>query len=269
MGGFATLSEEASVTALAATVNGFALAELRFPPGYVQAPLEPELPYLAVVLEGSLEKTFPGRSLSLAGGAAVTIPAGALHGARFGRDGARIVIVKLRDATAATACSLERLVALRSGGTALLAWRLAGELHAADRAAPLAAEGLALELLATAARDRCGGTWARRPPRWLLAAEEALRERVDRPVGLGELAAEVGVHPTHLARAFRRRHGVSVGEYGRRLRLAWAAGELATGDLSLGAVAAQAGFADQSHFTRAFRAHAGVTPARYRAAHRR
>jgi AraC family transcriptional regulator len=67
-----------------------------------------------------------------------------------------------------------------------------------------------------------------------------------------------------LAREFRACHGMSVGEYGRRVRLSWAATELVSGDRSLAEVAAEAGFADQSHFTRLFKRHVGTTPARYR-----
>ena len=46
-----------------ADVNGFTIGEL-FPAGYVQAPFEPDLPYLAVVIGGALEKSF-GRGLAL------------------------------------------------------------------------------------------------------------------------------------------------------------------------------------------------------------
>jgi AraC family transcriptional regulator len=77
------------------------------------------------------------------------------------------------------------------------------------------------------------------------------------------------VHPTHLARAFRARHGVSVGEYGRRVRVAWASAELAASDRPLAMIAAQAGFADQGHFTRLFRRYVGTTPSRYRELTRR
>jgi AraC family transcriptional regulator len=68
----------------------------------------------------------------------------------------------------------------------------------------------------------------------------------------------------HLARAFRTRYGVSVGEYGRRLRLEWAAAEVARSDTPLALIAARAGFADQSHFTRVFKQHIGATPGAYR-----
>jgi AraC family transcriptional regulator len=104
-----------------------------------------------------------------------------------------------------------------------------------------------------------------RPRPWLRSAEELLRARIGDHVGLTELADAVGVHPAHLARAFRAQHGVSVGEYGRRLRLMVAAKELAGDGTSVATIAMQAGFADQSHFTRVFKRYVGVTPARYRA----
>ena len=74
------------------------------------------------------------------------------------------------------------------------------------------------------------------------------------------------VHPVLLARAFRTYFGTSPGRYLRRLRLDWAAAELLATQRRLADIALQAGFADQSHFTRAFRRHTGLTPGQYRLA---
>jgi AraC family transcriptional regulator len=49
------------------------------------------------------------------------------------------------------------------------------------------------------------------------------------------------------------------------LRVEWAAAEILSGHRSLAEIAAEAGFADQSHFTRVFRRQVGVTPGEYRA----
>jgi AraC family transcriptional regulator len=262
--GFATVTEEEGVSITSAKVNGFTLSELRFPKSYVQPPFEPELPYVAVVLEGALVKSFPRRALELGRTDAVAIPVGATHGARFGCDGARILIVGPRGAAEPVAGCFDRVADLRGRELTWLAWRLAGELRASDAAAPLAAEGFALELLAATTREARVERSLRRPPAWLRSAEELLRERRADRIGLGELADAVGVHPTYLARVFRAHYGLSVGEYDRRLRLAWAAAELARGEMPLAEIAASAGFADQSHFTRVFRRQVGTTPARYR-----
>ena len=261
---FATVAEEDGVSVTSADLNGLTLSELRFPESYVQAPFEPELPYLAVVLEGALVKSFPRRALDLSRATAVAIPVGATHGARFGPDGARILIVRPRSASDPVAGCFERITELRGRELTWLAWRLAGELRADDAAAPLAAEGFALELLAATTREARAERSQALPPAWLRTAEELLRARLAERIGLSELAETVGVHPAYLARAFRAHYGLSVGEYGRRLRLAWAAAELARGGKPLAEIAAGAGFADQSHFTRIFRRHVGTTPARYR-----
>jgi AraC family transcriptional regulator len=81
---------------------------------------------------------------------------------------------------------------------------------------------------------------------------------------MAEVAAAAGVHPVHLARVFRKQFGMTVGEYQRRLRLAWAGKELLRGDTDLATLALEAGFADQSHFTRAFRWMTGMTPGELR-----
>jgi AraC family transcriptional regulator len=258
---FARMTEEDGIVARSAEVNGTTLAELRFPPGYVQDEFDPDRPYLAFVLDGRLQKSFRRGTIDLAASAAVTMPAGAAHGARFGSDGARIVIVKPSKHVAGC---LDRLAELRGRGLDWLAWRLAAELRAADASAPLAAEGLALELLAATSRETRAERRSGRTPAWVRGAEELLRERVGECVGLFELAEAVGVHPTHLARVFRAHYGVSVGEYGRRLKVSRAATEVARSDAPLNVIAQRAGFADQSHFTRVFKRFVGTTPARYR-----
>jgi AraC family transcriptional regulator len=252
-----------SVTVTSADVNGLMVSELGFPPCYVQQPYEPDASYVAVVLGGAMEKSFALRTLSFGMGSALTMAAGTRHGARFGPSGARVLIVKPREQA-----DLGRVGELRGRGFAWLACRLAAELRASDAAAPLAAEGLALQLLAAASREGSVERPSARKPAWLSSAEEILRARVGDCIRLSDLAAEVDVHPAHLAREFRSHYGVSVGEYGRRLRLSWAATEIASGTRPLAEIAAAAGFADQSHFTRLFGRYIGMTPAGYRAATR-
>jgi AraC family transcriptional regulator len=104
----------------------------------------------------------------------------------------------------------------------------------------------------------------RRPPPWLLRARDLAHARFREPLRLAELAQEAQVHPGHLARAFRRHFRTSLGSYVRGLRLEWAAGRLLGSEESLASIALAAGFADQSHLTRAFKRFTGVTPGGYR-----
>jgi len=60
-----------------------------------------------------------------------------------------------------------------------------------------------------------------------------------------------------------------VGDYVRRLRVDYAAYQLSQTDDPLSEIAAAAGFADQSHFSRTFSGIMGSTPSRYRAMLRR
>jgi AraC family transcriptional regulator len=266
---FASETEDDGVLVTSAEVNGLIVRELRFPADYRQLPFEAERPYLALVLDGSMVKSFRAKTKDFGRGSAFTMPAGLWHGARFGRRGSTIVILRPSSDSTPLTAAFRHLEELRGRGFNWLGWRLAAELRASDAAAPMAAEGYALELLAATAREVAIDRRVGPRPSWLGSAEEFLRARIGDPVGLSELAAAVGVNPAHLARVFRARHGVSVGEYGRRLRLDWAAAEVARDDRPIAAIAAEAGFADQSHFTRLFRRHVGTTPARFREEARR
>lgn len=267
--GFAAVEEEDGVLVTWADVNGFTLRELRVPPDYVQEAFEPERPYLALVLDGSMVKSFRAKTMDFAGGSAFTMPAGLWHSARFGRAGSTVVTIRPNSDSTPLTDAFRRLHELRGRGFNWLALRLAAELRASDAAAPMAAEGFALEILAATAREAAIDRRVGRAPRWLGSAEELLRAQIGVSVGLSELAAAVGVNAAHLARVFRARYGMSVGEYGRRLRLDWAAGEIARDDKPIAEIAAEAGFADQSHFTRLFGRHVGMTPARFREEARR
>jgi AraC-like DNA-binding protein len=82
-------------------------------------------------------------------------------------------------------------------------------------------------------------------------------------VGLDDLAAAAGVDRFRLNRAFRAAFGRSPHAYLVRLRLRAARRRLAEGETPA-LVAAEVGFADQSHLGRWFRRAYGLTPAAYR-----
>jgi AraC-like DNA-binding protein len=102
----------------------------------------------------------------------------------------------------------------------------------------------------------------------LSVVREILEDRASESVGLGELAAAAGLSRFHLIRAFQRRYGVTPFAYRRHQRIERARAVLRAGR-SLADAAADAGFADQSHLGRSFRAVMGATPGEYRDSYRR
>lgn len=94
-------------------------------------------------------------------------------------------------------------------------------------------------------------------------ARQVLSERVAERVTLDELAAVAGVSRSHLSRAFRHMVGLPPHAYQNQMRVQRAKYLLASG-ATLSDAASEAGFADQSHFTRVFREFTGATPGQYR-----
>jgi AraC family transcriptional regulator len=95
---------------------------------------------------------------------------------------------------------------------------------------------------------------------------ELLHEAYLKPPSIKELATLAGVHPVYLVQRFRQRYGSTIGDYVRRRKVEHAA-RLLSGELPIGRIALECGFADHSHMTRVFRRVTGVTPTAYRHAH--
>ena len=87
-----------------------------------------------------------------------------------------------------------------------------------------------------------------------------------REVKLEDVAAAVHLSPFHLARLFKQVTGSSPHQYLVQVRVNAARSLLSagSGQRSLAEVAAAVGFADQSHLTRQFKRHFGVTPSQFR-----
>jgi AraC family transcriptional regulator len=219
------------------------------------------------VYSGAFAERYAGVTVECTPGTLKITPADEPHSNRFGRDETRGLLIEADPAgmgrLGAHARVLEERASFRDAHLSLLGCRLLAELRAGDIAAPLAVEGLLLEVLAGAARAsqvRMRGT---SPPRWVTEARDLLHDP-GRVGSLGELAQAVGVHPVTLARGFRKAYGCSVGAYLRGLRLARAAQRLAETEDSLAEIALEAGFADQSHFSNLFRKETGVSPSTFR-----
>ena len=250
------------------TVGGFTLQEGRHPAGSALPWHTHPGPTLCFVYAGAFTESFAGATLECTLGTLKITPAGEPHWNRFGREDTHGLLAEAEASRVESLGGYATVLAERGSfldeGLAVLAWRVAGEMRRRDSAAPLAIEGLLLELLAGVARERdLRLTGAM--PRWLVEARDYLHDPGQ--VGsLSELAMAVGVHPVTLARGFRKAYGCSVGAYLRWRRVARAARELAETETPLAEIALAAGFADQSHFSNVFRRETGLPPSAFRRA---
>ncbi len=227
---------------------------------------EHENPTICYVRDGAFREYLRGRELFCRPASVKFTPAGERHANRFDLGDARGVMVEVE---AAFSLALHPLGAVldeprqfEGGIVGGVAAQLARELDRASEVNPAAVEGWVVELVAVAARRQAPTPG--RGGRWLAQARDILHAEFSEPLGLTALAERVAVHPVTLARGFRRAFGCPVGEYLRRLRLDWAADRLLTTSQPIAAIAAAAGFADQSHFCRVFRRETGQAPVTWR-----
>lgn len=246
-----------------------------FAPGTDLEPHIHDRATFGVMLGGGFDLAFTSaairrRRLECRPGTVFTEPAGETHGNRIGGGGASVLVIQIDPDTMDPMLRplrpllVDRINHFHNHRIALRARRLARELRRSDPLSDLAAESLALEMLVEAGRHDLRWTRSDKAPPWLGRAEDYVRANFRRPLRVADVAEAAGVHPAHLARVFREVHRVPVATFIRRLRLEWAADRLARSDEPIAAIAYAAGFADQSHLTRAFKAYSGETPRTYR-----
>ena len=248
-------------------VAGVCGTEFCHPPHY-DVPLHShDSASFCVVLQGSLTEVSQRKRRTLAKGSIVFTPPGEIHRDHFHDDGGRCFLVEFlpgwNDRLAVSGMKLEESVEKNSSELAYLAFKLYKEFRDVDNLSALLIEGLSLELLAEFCRhsdDKSHG----HSPGWLRQAQSILHDSFAEPMTLADIAAQVGVHPVHLARAFRKCHRCSLGEYQRKLRIEYASRQLLVTKLPIAAIALSAGFSDQAHLSRVFKNQTGMTPSRYR-----
>ena len=242
------------------------LTSMSFPPGLELPRHSHPQPTIAIVLRGGYAGRFGTSDRECPPMTLLVEPAGAAHTNRFGGMLTTVLTLSLGSTAPPALESVGRQPRFtRDPYSAGLAQQAASELRRPDELTPLAVEGLALELVTRLARTPVESG----VPGWLHGARDLLHERYAESLRMDDVASAVGVEPDRLARTFRRVYREPMASYVRRLRVRAAADLLLAGtDTTIAAIAAEVGFADQSHLTRSFVRTIGTTPARYRAAHR-
>jgi AraC family transcriptional regulator len=245
------------------------LTEYRYPTAFVIKKHWHEAPYVAFVLRGAYTEFHSTACRDCRAGSLLIQPAGEVHWEKHGPTPVRIFSVQY---TPQFLNGMDGSVpppvapaALHAPELGYLARQLHREFLDGDPLAALAAEAFALECLVSLRRqDRHREFKGNQSPRWLISVKEMLQDEPSRVPSVATIGREVGVHPVHISRAFRRYFGCTIGEYVRRLRVQRAQQLLGDSRVSLSEIAALVGYSDQSHFSVAFKRLTGTSPGAYR-----
>jgi AraC family transcriptional regulator len=248
------------------SANDVVLSELCQPVARSVPRHEHELAYVSIVLHGHYREGDRGKLDELPPLTAVFNPVGVAHSTVIGPAGASMFTIEFRsESLQELGLQLPDRTTFDCGlGTMLWPGLRLFSSFKNQRTDSLMLEGQVFELLG--AITRLDQSPEKTPPRWLKRVKDRLHAEFCDRLRMRDLAREAGVHPVHLARAFRKFEKRTPGEYQQHLQIRAACELLGKPEWPLAQIAAECGFADQSHFTRAFRRMAATTPLRFRQA---
>jgi AraC family transcriptional regulator len=101
-------------------------------------------------------------------------------------------------------------------------------------------------------------------PAQMRRVREFVSENLSADIGLSELANQTGLSPHYFSLLFKRAFGVPPYRYVLSTRIDRAKRLLSERKMPMSDIALELGFADQSHFSKTFKAFVGTTPRQYR-----
>jgi AraC family transcriptional regulator len=248
------------------SANDVVLSELHQPVARSVPRHEHELAYVTIVLHGHYREGDRGKLDELPPLTAVFNPVGVAHSTVIGPAGASMFTIEFRtESLRELGLQLPDRTTFDCGvGTMLWPGLRLFSSFKNQSTDSLMLEAHVFELLG--AITRLDQSPEKTPPRWLTRVKDRLHAEFCERLRMRDLAREAGVHPVHLARAFRKFEKRTPGEYQQHLQIRAACELLGKPEWPLADIAAECGFADQSHFTRTFRRMAATTPLRFRQA---
>ena len=245
---------------------GIKVTEISYSPGTEISAHAHELPYFCLVLKGSYSEKFGGHVRESEALDVLFHPSGEVQSQSFHQAGGRCLAIELGAEFMGRVAEYLPLLESRGGFVrgypASLALAVYEEFRNQDEISLLAIEAAVLQLTVAAVRY-CGSLDSRRAPPWLTTVEELLRQRFTERLTLHDISSVVGVHPVLVARSFRKFRGISIADFLRRQRIEFAWRQLAKRSVPLSQIALDAGFCDQSHFSRVFKRLTGIRPSQF------
>ncbi|NSL86861.1 helix-turn-helix transcriptional regulator [Chitinophaga solisilvae] len=215
--------------------------------------------YLSLLINGSYEEVSKGRDTEIAPGEILFRPAGYSHANNFHHTGGKCLNIEFKEEWLRRAEVFRILpdkAAVYKAGTFDYLYRL---LYAFSNNNIVNSEEYMLLWLSEFNTEKI----PERLP-WLPQVKAILENEFEVHHTIKSIAARVFVHPVYLARAFKEREGITIGDYQLKMRLRKAAALLFTTTLPVTDIAFTAGFSDAPHLVRAFRANYHTTPHKFR-----
>lgn len=222
------------------------------------------LAYFCMLVDGHYVEQSQGRALEYSRYEVGFHPARTPHRDRVGSEGGRFLCVEIRPGLFAGGdVRLKPHLQSLPGEVSVQMLRVLRALRTGTLDA-LQLESAAWELCGDASGETSAAE--RSEPRWLARLLAAVEQTYAEPLTVAQLARDLALHPVHVAREFRRRRGMTVGEYVNQVRVRAACRAIRGSHGSLAEVAHATGFSDHAHFCRVFRRALGCTPSAFSAA---
>jgi AraC family transcriptional regulator len=247
-------------------IDGLVLSEFTYSPGLRLGWHSHELAAFVLTLRGTSRETFTGAEFEGTERGLLIRPAHERHWDSIGDQGASCFLIELGSIWLRGLPVLGSVLQVpsfnRSGTLRCLAHRVYREWLLNDTASPIAIQALVQEIAAQLIREEERRVMSR-PPVWLRRVKQRLEEDLAETPTLTELAGIGGVHPTHLARHFRRHYAMTIGEYLRQRRVDAAMEMLSEKNCALTEIALEVGFSSHGHLCTVFKRLTGMTPSEF------
>ena len=126
--------------------------------------------------------------------------------------------------------------------------------------------GEVLQLLHKLNAELCRREYTKRKPTETACSKvlHYIKENLDKPIRLEQLAAMVHLDKSYFVRLFRETYGQTPIQFLINLRMEHACDLITYTDLPMGQIAQRCGYPSPSHFSAEYKKHYGVTPATHR-----
>jgi AraC family transcriptional regulator len=174
--------------------------------------------HFTVVLQGSYDEVIDGETARHRTGSMLFYPAGHPHSQQFhGTDSRGLMFTppeSCLELLEQQGFAADKASHLAGGSVSHIAHRFLAETQDEDPFTHLTLSGLFLEFVGSFGRRQISDA-SPIPPLWLLRVRDLLQEETSALWTNEELARRSGRHPVHLAKAFRKHFGETIGEFQR------------------------------------------------------